>query len=51
MGTVEDLEIQRRSLAMLAPGAPGLKREAAIELIEQRRRSAGSSSWSGMLRR
>lgn len=33
MGPVEDLEIQRRSLAMLPPGAPGLRREDALALI------------------
>lgn len=36
MGVVEDLEIQRRSLAMLRPDAPsGLSREDAMDLIER----------------
>jgi hypothetical protein len=36
MGPVEDLEIRRRSLAMLSPGASsGLSREDGLRLIEQ----------------
>jgi hypothetical protein len=36
MGPIEDLEIRRRSLAMLSPGTPsGLSREDGIRLIEE----------------
>ena len=36
MGPIEDLEIRRRSLAMLSPGVSSdLSREDAIQLIEQ----------------
>ena len=35
MGPIEDLEIRRRSLAMLSPGvSSGLNREEGIRLIE-----------------
>ncbi len=39
----EDLELRRRSYAMLSPGQPAMSREEAIELLEelQRCRSRG----------
>lgn len=39
----EDLELRRRSYAMLSPGQPAMSREEAMELLEelQRCRSRG----------
>ncbi|HTW97793.1 MAG TPA: hypothetical protein VMD59_03395 [Acidimicrobiales bacterium] len=49
MTTAEELEIRRRSIAMLPPGAPAIVREDALALLAELaelRRSAASPSQS-----